>query len=338
MKSGPDISTIYRIARYYYMEGLSQEEIAAKEGFSRSQISRLIERAKTLGLVKIVVVPPSSQHTDELAWMLVDRLGLRSAIVVPVGKSMSQEDITKAIATRAADYLRTELPAFKVAGIGWGKTVYETALQLPHRSEQSKQPFFVPLIGLSGDTNPNLQINAIIDRFSTSFQTKGLFINLSSVREKGSVLSSIDEQRVRTLQEYWSRVEVAVVGLGTPPSSSVNLIDELPEEYKRELKASLSCADILSQFFDEKGKIFHSGHEYDLLAFDIRNLPALRRSICLAGGELKAQGIIAAARAGYISDLITDEQTAHAMLKLLGDHARDRQSVKLDAPAQGTRL
>jgi len=334
MKTGPDISTIYRIARYYYADGLSQEEIAAKEGFSRSQISRLIERAKALGLIKITIVPPASQHTEELSEMLVEKLGLRTAIVVPVRKSSPQEEITKAVATRAADFLSEELPSFKVVGIGWGKTVYETAMLLPRRAEQAAKPFFVPLIGLSGDTNPNLQINTIIDRFSTSFQSKGLFVNLSSVRDKGSALSGIEEQRIHTLRDYWSKVEVAVVGLGTTPSSSVSLIDELPERYKDELKKSASCGDILAQFFDEKGTIFHSEHEYDLLAFDIYGLPCLRRSICLAGGELKARGIIAAAKARFISDLITDEQTAHTILKFLREHSS---AARNGAAAKGER-
>jgi deoxyribonucleoside regulator len=333
MKAGPDISTIYRIARYYYAEGLSQEEIADKEGFSRSQISRLIERAKSLGLVKITVVPPASQHTEELSETLVEKLGLRTATVVPVAKTANQDEIAKAVATRAADVLGEILPAFGVAGIGWGKTVYETAMLLPRHPAQARKPFFVPLIGLSGDTNPNLQINTIIDRFSTSFQSKGLFVNLSSVREKESALSGIEEQRIHALREYWNQVEAAVVGLGTPPSSSINIIDELPERYKDELKKSASCGDILSQFFDQKGAIFHSEHEYELLAFDIRNLPNLQRSICLAGGELKARGIIAAARARFVSDLITDEQTAHAILTLLREHSAEGASRKTDQGA-----
>ena len=335
MKTGPDISTIYRIARYYYADGLSQEEIAAKEGFSRSQISRLLEKAKSLGMVRITLVPPASQQSEELSEILAEMMGLRSVLVVPVAKTANRDEIVGAIATRAADYLGELLPSFNVVGIGWGKTVYETSMLLSrhvgqsdydrqsnregqsNQGGQSTRPFFVPLIGLSGDTNPNLQINTIIDRFSSSFQSKGLFINLSSVREKGRALSNIEEHRIQALQEYWKQVEAAVFGLGTPPAFSINILDELPEKYKEELKKSSSCADILAQFFDENGTIFHSEHEYDLLAYDIRDLPNLQRSVCLAGGELKVPGIVAAAQARFISDLVTDEQTALAILRLL---------------------
>jgi len=341
MKTGPDISTIYRIARYYYADGLSQEEIAAKEGFSRSQISRLLEKAKSLGMVRITLVPPASQQSEELSEILAEMMGLRSVLVVPIAKTANRDEIVAVIATRAADFLGELLPSFNVVGIGWGKTVYETSMLLSrhvgqsdydrqsnhnrqsnregqsNQGGQSTRPFFVPLIGLSGDTNPNLQINTIIDRFSSSFQSKGLFINLSSVREKGRALSNIEEHRIQALQKYWKQVEAAVVGLGTPPAFSINILDELPEKYKEELKKSSSCADILAQFFDEKGTIFHSEHEYDLLAYDIRDLPNLQRSVCLAGGELKVPGIVAAAQARFISDLVTDEQTALAILRLL---------------------
>ena len=329
MKTGPDSSTIYRIARYYYAEGLSQEEIAVKEGFSRSQISRLIDRARELGFVKITLVPPADLRTEELARELMAALGLRSVTVVPVRNTASAEEIAVAIATRGADYLAETLREFKVVGLGWGQTVYRTAELLPRSSASNggsgngsvsgagRWPYFVPLIGTSGDDNPNLQINTIIDRFSTSFRSTGLFVNIPSVREKGAPLPKIEAQRISMLEERWNAVEAAVVGLGAPPASSPNLIDELPQEYKEELKNSQSCGDILAHFFGPDGTLFQPYHDYELLAFDIRKLPGLKRSICLAGGFDKHEGIVAAARARYISDLVTDEQTATAMLTLI---------------------
>jgi deoxyribonucleoside regulator len=316
MKKGPDISTIYRIARCYYAEGLSQEEIAANEGFSRSQISRLIEKAKELGLVKISLVPPSSEKTEELSRTLMEMFSLRCAMVVPVPRNAHQEEITAAIATCAADYLVKALDGFSVIGLGWGRTMYKTAQMLSQAIHSSKKPLFVPLIGISGDKNPNLQINTIIDRFSTAFKSQGLFINTPSVREKGAPISRIEQSRIAALKAYWDEIEAAVFGLGTAPSQSQNLIDELPQQYKEELIRSPACGDILAQFFDPTGIIFHAEHEYDLLAFDITRLPRLKRRICLAGGEGKATGILAALHKRYISDLVTDERTAENIINL----------------------
>lgn len=317
MKPGPDLSTIYRIARYYYIDGLSQDQIAGKEGVSRSQISRLVDRARDLGLVKITLVPPSSLRSEELAHELVEVLGIASATVVPVRKNASAEEISLAIATRAADSLPGLIADYDTVGLGWGHTVYKTAELLRGGLGKGGRPFFVPLIGTSGDDNPNLQINTIIDRFGAAFRTKGLFVNLPCVREQGAPLSGIDEQRVAMLEERWRRMDAAVVGLGGPPTHSPNLIDELPEEYKAELKKSAACGDILAHFFDPMGRLFKARHGYDLLAFNILGLHSLRRSICLAGGNLKAQGIAAAGLAGFYSDLITDENTAIRVLEIV---------------------
>lgn len=333
MKKGPDISTIYRIARCYYADGRSQEEIAANEGFSRSQISRLIEKAKELGLVRISLVPPSSEKTEELSRKLMEIFSLRSVMVVPVRQNADQEEIAGAIATSAADFLAGALDGYAVIGLGWGRTMYKAAQLLPQGIPSVKRPLFVPLIGISGDKNPNLQINTIIDRFSTAFKSQGLFVNIPSVREKGAPISRIEETRIAALRTHWESVEAAVFGLGIAPSHSRNLIDELPQQYKEELMKSPACGDILAQFFDPNGTIFHAQHEYDLLAFNITRLPSLKRRICLAGGEGKAKGILAAILKHFISDLVTDERTAESILDLalMGNQRMERAMMESEA-------
>lgn len=313
MKSGPDASTIYRIARYYYSDGLSQEEIGAREGFSRSQISRLIDKAREMGLVRISLVPPTDLRSEELSGRLARLLDLRSVVVVPVRRNASQDEISLAIATRAAEYIPERIQEYKVVGIGWGSTVYRTAGLLTQSARSGSGPFFVPLIGISGNDNPSLQINTIIDRFTAAFRSKGLFVNMPSVREMGAPVSKIEETRIAELSGLWRNVEAAVVGLGEPPTVTPNLPEELPGDYKNELKQSNSKGDILAQYFGPDGRIFHAKHGYDLLAYNVQWLGGLDKSICLAGGPLKHEGIIAAARAGYITELVTDDLTAQAI-------------------------
>lgn len=311
MKPGPDPTTIYRIARDYYRNGLSQEEIGRQEGFSRSQISRLIDKAKDMGMVRIELVPPSDFRSEELVASLERELGLRKVILAPLGNQGDHDSslIARAIATAAADYLPGVIRDYAAVGLGWGRTVYATSEQLAYVPE-STDHYFLPLVGISGDDNPNLQINTIIDRFSAKFKGRGLFVNIPAVREKGAGLGKIEQERLANLREHWHEVEVAVIGLGDPPRNSSNLITEFPDSYRTRLCASDVCGDILSQFFFADGRVFRSGDEYERLAFDIEKLPSLGRVICLAGGPGKVKGIAAAARARYFTDLVTDESTA----------------------------
>ena len=67
--SPEDLRLALRAATLYYLDGLTQAEIASRLGVSRPTAGRLIARAKANGLVRIeVVVPPTLQdslHADE---------------------------------------------------------------------------------------------------------------------------------------------------------------------------------------------------------------------------------------------------------------------------------
>jgi len=318
VKRGPDPKTIYRIARSYYKDGLSQDEISKREGFSRSQVSRLIDKARAMGMVRIELVPPVEPRSAELA--AIERsLGLQRVVVAPLRASERRDGaaVARAIAAAAADYVPDAIAGRKVVGLGWGRTLYETSEQLPDGLEGDAERRFVPLVGTSGDEDPNLQINTIIDRFSSKFRSRGLFVNAPAVREKVGALSRIERERMATLREIWDQVEAAVVGLGAPPVESSGFIAELPQSARDELAARGAVGDMLGQFFLEDGAVIEIEDGYERLAFDLARLRSLERVICLAGGAAKVRGIVAAAKAGYITDLVTDEATAAALFGLV---------------------
>ena len=83
-----DMRLALRAATLYYLDGLTQAEIASRLGVSRPTAGRLIARAKAKGLVRIeVVVPPNMRddlHADEER-ELEHRFGLTEAVVAGHG-------------------------------------------------------------------------------------------------------------------------------------------------------------------------------------------------------------------------------------------------------------
>ena len=79
-----DLRLALRAATLYYLDGLTQAEIASRLGVSRPTAGRLVARAKAKGLVRIeVVVPPDMRddlHADEER-ELEQRFGLTEAVV-----------------------------------------------------------------------------------------------------------------------------------------------------------------------------------------------------------------------------------------------------------------
>ena len=66
-----DMMQMYRIAKMYYTDGLTQEQIAASESISRSQISRLLTQARSRGIVEITVRKPERISLNELRSVLI---------------------------------------------------------------------------------------------------------------------------------------------------------------------------------------------------------------------------------------------------------------------------
>lgn len=76
-----ELRLIARIARMYYEWDMRQSEIAAQLGISQATVSRLLDRAKKEGVIRITINVPKGVYT-ELEEGLIKKFGLRDAIVV----------------------------------------------------------------------------------------------------------------------------------------------------------------------------------------------------------------------------------------------------------------
>ncbi|HWQ58907.1 MAG TPA: sugar-binding domain-containing protein [Clostridia bacterium] len=310
MTKKPELTLLYTIARSYYIDKLSQSQIAEMENISRSQISRLLDRAEKLGIVNIDVSLPEDPDLSEMAESVTKLLGLREVIVAPLdGGADDPAAIAEAISVAAAQYLPRALKGTKTVGLGWGKTMYNMSLRLSYRNLGDER-VYVPLVGMSGTSNPYLQINTIVDRVAERHRARSYFVSVPAFRELSSPFSEIEEQRMATLEQYWAHLDAAVIGLGRPPQSGGLFVDEISERCSAEVASCGAVGDILSYFFHPNGSMYHFGHAYRQVAFDIRRLHRVRKVICLAGGPDKIEGIAAAARLKYFNSLVTDSVTA----------------------------
>ena len=310
--SKADLWQLYRIASLYYREGRTQEEISERENVSRSQVSRLLDHARQLGIVKIDVTLPDQLREETLTHFLEKNLKLEKLILAPVEKDFTDAQVTAAVAQTAAAVLPRLLKNATAVGLGWGETMYRTAASLPNRSVGS-ETLFLPLIGASGNSQPSLQINTIIDRFSEHLQGDRFFVNLPAFREKTVPLTAYESKRLRMLREYWDGLDTAVIGLGGLRTDLSFFDDEVSEASLARIEHSGVVGDILSQFFFEDGSLLEADESYYTNALPLERLPELPRTICLAGGQEKTVAILAAARAGYFKILITDTNTAQAL-------------------------
>ncbi len=323
MERNIDYTLLYRVAKAYFVDQRTQQEIADIENFSRSQISRILKKAFEENLVSYRLNFPSDIDEEALSSQLQEKLHLERVVLIPsfYGQNVhiNQDEISKNLALGAADRLADLLGDTKNVGLGWGRTMYNASLFVRPPQKAIRGRTFIPLIGLSGDNTPALQINTIVDRFGERFRAERHYVNMASL-QPSTPLGVGDTESLKVLLNRWSCLDAAVISIGGPPGGNTNLISEYPRLYKKQLQSSGTVGDILSQFFYEDGRNLEQDSSFRLLSLDIRHLPHIKNVIALAAGPDKVPAICAAAKMNYMKTLVTDYDTGIKLLNYKGDH------------------
>ena len=116
-----DLDLMLEVARMYYERDMTQQEIADKIYVSRSRVSRMIKKARALGLVEIIIKPSFENHVS-LEKMLMDRFGLKKILVAYSENSGIQEEF-QGVCNMGASYLAEILDNHSVLAVSKGKTV-----------------------------------------------------------------------------------------------------------------------------------------------------------------------------------------------------------------------
>lgn len=316
MKQNDDQLLILRIAKYYYLDGLSQQQIAEKENIHRSQISRILKLARELGYVKIRVSTPESCTADVLSNQLREMLALKDVFVAPSLSRLS--DQSEALYFFAARQLEEILPDCKNIGIGLGKTLYHVASQLTNQ-RGDKALKFLSVVGSSGTNNPYLQPSVILDNFAKHFNGSCHY-NTFTICQKRSMMSPFDLKRFDELKQAYEKLDTVVLSIAGPMNINYPYFDEFSLFRKKiDLTQALikSHGNLLGHVMYENHESLQLPEDYFMTSMDLSLLEKTAQVICIAHGREKINPIISAAKQHYINVLITDEATAQALIQKL---------------------
>jgi DNA-binding transcriptional regulator LsrR (DeoR family) len=324
MKKNDNLLSLYRVANYYYCENLSQNEIARLEGTSRSQISRLLIKARDLGIVNISIKLPNNTSLDELSIKLQQSLKISKAIITETSVFEStpetEDDILDDVCTFASAVLPSLLSDCNNIGLGRGRTIYKISLQLPVTKYPEKK-MFIPLAGNSGAYYNALQTSAIVNRFSERFCSSAFYLNSPCFHVTGDPVSDYERESLKVLQTHWDNLDSAVFSLGKIEASTLRYFEEIPLDYINPNVLEKACGEIYGQPYYESGdmQLLEEKVKLHYIGMSLDQLKTIKNSICIACGFQKINPIIAAARNGYFNTLITDNLTAEMIIKTVED-------------------
>ncbi len=296
------------IAKMYYMENLTQSEIARKLDMSRSNVSRLLISCRELGIVEITI-NDSSIKSFELKRKIKNRFGVKDVIITPLLDDRAANILNAGKA--AAKYVSDILADHMSIAIGWGSTIYKMVNAYTYHSANG-----VDVYQLMGGTNIKEShkdgIQLTID-FAKKVGGVPHFFNAPLVVQNSELKELLmNESTIREHLDQAGRSDVAIVALGTndPEHSSLVLAGCITKEQSNRLYKEGICTNIMGQHMDIYGKLSNKELNDNVMGLTMDQFKKIKLKIGVASGDEKVRPIISALMGGYINTLITDERTA----------------------------
>jgi deoxyribonucleoside regulator len=312
MSEREDLQLMVQVARLYYENDQTQEEIARQLNITRQKVSRLLIEARAQGIVKIAILDPSPGD-PQLREDLKNMFHLHD-VVLAASDGLEGDQLRTSIGMTAAEHIKKVMQDGKSVGVGWGRTLFEAIKTL--RRNGQKRIHVVPLIGGIGDLSPFFQVNELARRLSEAFNGTYRYFYAPAFIQDNSILESlIKTQEIAQVMEQWDKLDVAFVGIGQvefQQISSMFFADHIPPKTLAQLESKGTVGDICARFFDSEGKEILP--ETGVIGIGLDQLRAIPEVIGIAGGIEKVRAVLGALRGGYIKTLITDVATARAVL------------------------
>ncbi len=311
MTKPDELRIITRVARMYFEWDMRQSEIASQLGLSQATVSRLLQRSKQEGIIRISVNIPSGVYT-EIEEVLVKKYSLRDAMVVD-----SLEDneymIQRDIGASAAYFLESAIQANEVIGISsWSATLLAMVNAL---NPLPRKPGIKVVQILGGVGNPGAEVHAahLTSRLAVLVGGEPIFLPAPGVVGSEAALQVLlEDEYIQKTMSLFNDVTMALVGIGAVEPSALlqesgNIFSSLELEY---LQKEGAVGDILLHLFDDQGIPIDSRLNKRVISMSLHQLRTVNQAIGLAGGKRKYRGILGALRGGWINILITDQFTA----------------------------
>jgi len=299
-----------RVAWYYYVGGLTQQEIADKLGITRLRVNRIVGQARADGLVRIDIMLPLARCVA-LEEQLKEAFGLADAVVVPAVDA--QEDQQRVIGEAAGAMLDPLLHDGQGVGVGWGRTLSAAIKRLtPRRCPGS---FVATLMG-------GLTRGSGTNTFEVSTEFARV-LGAECYYVAAPIYCPSPESRTTLLTHYGlaeamrraRTADIALVSCGDLSSRSLLAATQIVSESLAALRKAGAVGDLLGVFLDADGAPVDHPLNRRVMALPLADLKAIPSSILASGGLHKAEIVKAILRAGYVKRAVTDELVAEAILR-----------------------
>ncbi len=319
------INSLIRASQLYYIHHLNQSQVAEVMHVHRTEVSRMLNEARRLGIVQVTVDATFGTVTD-ISHRLEREFGLDTAFIIPDPADLTYLQRLTKVGKYTDSFLHSIIRSNTQIGVSWGLSLAVAADCFQH-DLFPKNVTVLPLIGgPRGMLRAPLQANGVVYRLSANI-TGGVPYSLDTpaiVRSQQLRAELLDNPNVSRIVEMWSSLAMAIFGIGASKATGTRSWREF---YKgtplAEGLGGNAVGDILARPFDIwGGPVAVPGA--GIIGMDMELLRTVPRRVAIALGRPKDEAILGALRTGLVTDLVTTQSTAESVLSLI-DSGGDRE-------------
>lgn len=294
---------LIKAAWYYYIEEMTQQNIAEKLGISRMKVIKLLETAKSTGVIQFKISQEKSRRL-RIEKKLVETWGLKDAFVIPTpdDSAVFNESLAKA----AAMYIADRMTENTFINMGYGDTPSRV---LNHLATITDHP--VSIVSLTGGVSYYLP-NTVSSVFKAKLYLYPAPLMLSS-KELCKAIS--EEPGIKEIKRMVKLASMSIIGIGAMNDDATIISNGiLTKNDFTYLSLRGAVGDIMTHFIDKDGNPVLTDIDERLISTSLDTLKELNNVIGIAGGKHKTDVISAALKGRYLDILITDEETANSLI------------------------
>ncbi|MCT9853450.1 sugar-binding transcriptional regulator [Priestia megaterium] len=306
-----DSRLLVKVAHMYYEEGATQSQIANEIGVSRSLVSKYLSKARDLGIVEIIIHDDKIHPYRQLEGKIERLYSLREVVCIP---NLGGESSKSRLGAAASKYLLRVLKDGQTVGISGGTTLHEVAMSLTS-PQFYPSVTFVPLVGGMGNERMDIHANHIVAQLAESLNANYKLLHAPvMVDSKEAKELFMRQNSILKVFELATQSDIAIVGIGGTPVHSTMVKSYLGEDHKGYFDQGDVVGDICYNFINKKGQAADGSWNEKVITLDLEQLRDIPLVVGVACGMEKVQAIKAALEGRLIQVLITDEETAKALL------------------------
>jgi DNA-binding transcriptional regulator LsrR (DeoR family) len=298
-----------RVARQFYLEGVSKVDIADRLGISRFRVARLLDSARETGMVRIEIGLPGGTLDAGLSAELCSAFGLRHAFVFNFPDD-DEATLRRRLGEAAGQALMDLITPGDVLGMSWSRTLSGLAAALTQMPP-------CPIVQLTGAVPPPdgsdlLEVVRGVARIGGGpahvFYAPML---LDDARTAAAIRRQADIAEAFALVPS---VTMAVVAIGAWAPGLSTIYDAITPAERDALAELGVCAELAGVFIDENGRPLATPLDGRMIVTPGPMLERIPFVLCVAFGVNKAAAIRVAIRGEMVDGLVTHASLARAML------------------------